>query len=141
MVQWKRGYLQTIQTKLKWLWLQERGHTEACLCHWIQDNGLSRNTHADMWCTRLHRPFISNNIYPSTLQPIIVPFLSHNMFRPYTAYSQRGINYEYTNILGNYTITHKNTHAAAQVNPNKETWKNVIWTNGWWPQAKYWSLN
>jgi hypothetical protein len=28
---------------------------------------------------------ISCNIFPSTLQLIIVPFLSHNMFSPYTA--------------------------------------------------------
>jgi hypothetical protein len=29
--------------------------------------------------------FISNNTFPSTMQLIIVPFPSHNMFRPYTA--------------------------------------------------------
>jgi hypothetical protein len=29
--------------------------------------------------------FILYNIFPSTVQLIIVPFPSHNMFRPYTA--------------------------------------------------------
>jgi hypothetical protein len=43
---------------------------------------------------------------------------------------RRGIRDNYINILGNYTIKHTNTRAAEQVNPNKETSKNVIWITG-----------
>jgi hypothetical protein len=40
----------------------------------------------------------------------------------------RGIHDNFTNIFGNYI--HTNIHAAAQVDPNKETPNSDVWVNG-----------
>jgi hypothetical protein len=42
-----------------------------------------------------------------------------------------------TPIYFGTTQYNTNTHAAAQINPNKETSNNVVWKNGPRPKAKY----
>jgi hypothetical protein len=38
------------------------------------------------------------------------------------------------------TQWHTNTHAA-QMNPNKETWDNIVWMNVQRTQAEHWNFN